>query len=256
MTDSALSTTSAQQSRVWDLPVRITHWLLVLAMAGAFVTNKLGISYFRYHVWCGYTVIVLVVFRLFWGITGSYHARFMNFIRGPSTIVNYLRDELSGQHPRYAGHNPLGALMVIVLLLALLLQAISGLFGNDEILNFGPLYTYVNPEFSVAITSFHRKLFYWLLAAVVIHVLAVIAHWRFKRENLIGAMFTGRKRDVIVPVNQDASHARLWIAALIIASVSLLLWWVINHAPLATEDISELTGSTFKHKASPIRSLI
>ncbi len=224
-----------KQPKVWDLPVRATHWLLVIAVIGAFVTNKLGVSYFRYHVWCGYTVIVLVTFRLIWGLIGSHHARFHNFIRGPGTVVRYLRDEVRGGHQPYAGHNPLGALMVVVLLLGLLAQAVSGLYGNDEIFNVGPLYGYVSNDLSLKLTSFHRKLFYWLLAAIAIHILAVITHWLFKKENLISAMFTGHKPHVVL-LPHETARVRNWLAFAVVAMLMLLLWSVITHAPTAVGD--------------------
>ncbi len=138
---------------VWDLPIRIFHWTLLLAIIGAFVTNKLGVTYFRYHLWCGYTVLVLVAFRLVWGLIGTRHARFWNFVRGPIATARYTRDLLGGRELRYAGHNPLGALMVIALLGAIFVQAATGLFGNDEIFNVGPLYGYVTNELSLQLTS-------------------------------------------------------------------------------------------------------
>ncbi|MES1146910.1 MAG: cytochrome b/b6 domain-containing protein [Solimonas sp.] len=228
-----------ERPKVWDLPLRLTHWLLALAVVGAFVTNKLGINYFRYHVWCGYTVIVLVLFRIIWGLIGSYHARFRNFIRSPSTVIQYIRDEARGRSAPHVGHNPLGAVMVVTLLAALLVQAVTGLFGNDEIFNVGPLYGYVNNELSLKLTSFHRKWFYWLIAAITIHVLAVIAHHIFRRENLVGAMISGHKSHVTTPPNEDARHARVWLAAVMIAVISLLLWWVVTHAPIATNDTGD-----------------
>ena len=229
------STASKLSSKVWDIPVRVTHWVLVLAIIGAYVTNKLGLSYFRYHVWCGYTVIVLVVFRLIWGVVGSYHAKFRNFLRGPTTILSYMREQLKGHHTAYAGHNPLGSVMVVILLLTSLLQATTGLFGNDEILNVGPLSGYVTQATSIELTSFHRKLFYWLLSAIVIHVLAVVSHRIFRRENLLTAMFSGSKRGIELPPHQRGSNSRIWLALLLVTAISFVLWWLVSHAPVADD---------------------
>lgn len=232
-----LSTSEAvKKSLVWDLPVRIFHWSLVLAIIAAFVTNRLGVAYFRYHVWCGYAVIVLVSFRLVWGIIGTRHARFWNFVRGPVTTWRYLRNLVRGNSPHYAGHNPLGALMVLVLLLAVLVQAISGLFGNDEIFNVGPLYGYVTNELSLRLTSLHRQLFYWLAGAAAIHVVAVFAHWIFKRENLVGAMITGRKPRAHLQDGDVVHSSRTWVAAAVVILFSVGLAWIVLHAPAAVVD--------------------
>lgn len=217
--------------RVWDLPVRIFHWLLVLAIIGSYVSYKAGIAYFNYHLWCGYAVVVLVSFRILWGIVGTRHARFWNFVRNPIHTLRYGVDLLRGKAPHYAGHNPLGAAMVIVLLAALLTQSVTGLFGNDEILNFGPLYGYVSHELSLTLTSLHRNLFYWIMGAVALHILAVIAHRLFKGENLVRAMFTGYKPAATVAPHEEIRSSRLWLAGCILALVVAVLAWYVKQAP-------------------------
>jgi len=218
---------------VWDLPVRIFHWLLVAAFVGAFVTNKLGVAYFGWHVFCGYAVIVLVAFRIVWGIVGTRHALFRNFLRGPGETLRYAASLLHGRPPAYAGHNPLGALMVVVLLLALGVQAILGLFANDEIVNVGPLYGYVSDAVSLRLTSLHRHLFYWIAAAIGLHVAAVLIHRVFHGERLVKAMISGRKPSHIVGAH-DAIHAsRSWLAALVVVLLVGALTWVIETAPAA-----------------------
>jgi len=218
---------------VWDLPVRVFHWLLVTAFVGAFVTNKLGVAYFGWHVLCGYAVIVLVAFRIVWGVVGTRHALFRNFVRGPIETLRYAASVLRGRPPAYAGHNPLGALMVVVLLLALGVQAILGLFGNDEIVNVGPLYGYVSDAVSLRLTSLHRHLFYWIAAAIGIHVAAVLIHRVFHGERLVKAMISGRKPSHIVGAH-DAIHAsRSWLAALVVVLLVGALAWVVETAPAA-----------------------
>ena len=223
--------TSSEQRQVWDLPVRIFHWLLVLAILGAYISYKAGIAYFTYHLWCGYTVVVLVCFRILWGVFGTYHARFWNFVRNPAHTLRYTLDTARGRAAHYAGHNPLGALMVIVLLLGLLTQGVTGLFGNDEILNFGPLYGYISNELSLKLTSLHRNLFYWLIAAVALHILAVIAHRVLKGENLVKAMLTGRKPASEVRPEEAIHSSRLWLAGVLLIVVIGVLFWLVKHAP-------------------------
>jgi cytochrome b len=236
--DTASQKPLAAERQVWDLPVRLFHWTLVTAIIAAFATNRLGVSYFKYHVWCGYTVIVLVLFRIVWGFVGTRHAQFLNFVRGPIETLRYALAILRGEGRHYAGHNPLGAWMVLVLLSALAVQAISGLFGNDEIFNFGPLYGYVSKDLSLWLTSLHRQLFYWILAAAALHVLAVIAHHVFKREKLVKAMITGRKPQQSLADSDVISSSRLWLAVLIIIGLSFGLASIVKHAPAPVEDDS------------------
>jgi cytochrome b len=223
------------ERRVWDLPVRIFHWTLVLAMVAAFATNKLGVKYFKYHVWAGYAVIVLVAFRLIWGLVGTRHALFRNFLRGPSETLTYAREIVAGEDKPYAGHNPLGALMVLALLAALAAQSIFGLFGNDEIFNAGPLAGAVGKNLSLTLTSIHRQLFYWLAGGVALHVLAVAAHKIFRNENLARAMITGHKPAEAVPAQEAIHSSKIWLAVVLAEAVVIALAVVIAHAPAAAD---------------------
>ena len=184
---------STASPEIWDLPVRIMHWTLAGSVAGAFVTNRLGVSYFDWHVRCGYLVLATVVLRVVWGFAGSHHALFRSFVRGPAEIAAYAGALLRGRHRGYAGHNPLGAIMVLALLASLALQVAAGLFGRDDIFNEGPLSFYVSEDFSRFLTSIHRRLFWGIAAAIGLHIAAVLLHSFAFKEKLISAMFTGRK---------------------------------------------------------------
>ena len=231
--ESAVETPQEVRHRqVWDLPVRLFHWALVAAIIFAFVTNRLGVAYFKYHVWSGYTVIVLVSFRILWGFVGTRHAKFWQFVRGPAATLRYTFGLLRGNSTLYAGHNPLGAYMVVMLLTALGAQAISGLFGDDDIFNTGPLAGYVDKGLSHQLTSLHRHLFYWIAAATAIHILAVIAHHIVKRENLTLAMITGLKPHDSVPNGEIIHSSRTWLAALLVVALAGALWWIVAHAPM------------------------
>ncbi|MGD0633528.1 MAG: cytochrome b/b6 domain-containing protein [Beijerinckiaceae bacterium] len=237
---------ASAERQVWDLPVRIFHWSVAGAFVAAFVTNKLGIAYFKYHVWAGYAVIVLVAFRLVWGLIGTRHARFWNFIRGPKETLIYARGLLvsksrnaknseaknhGAESRHYAGHNPLGAIMVLALLVGLGAQSTLGLFSNDEIFNTGPLYGYVTKDVSLVFTSIHRQLFYWLAGAVALHVLAVIGHRVFKNENLVRAMITGRKPHHAVAASEAITSSRVWLAVFVGLVLTLALAFAVGHAP-------------------------
>lgn len=221
-------------SLIWDLPVRIMHWALSLCVLGAWVTQEVRDDAFGVHVWFGYAVLALVVTRIIWGFVGTRHARFSAFVRGPGASVRYARGLLRGDAGYQVGHNPLGAWMVLLLLAMLLAQALTGLFANDQIMNTGPLFGYVSSGTSDTLTSIHETLFDWLLVAIGLHVAAALAYLVFKRENLIGAMITGRKRgDAIAPEDVIRS-SRVWLALLVLAGVATTIAIVIRNAPEAS----------------------
>ena len=219
---------------VWDLPVRIFHWLLVLAVLGSYITHRLGLSWFKYHLWCGYAVLVLVTARILWGFVGTRHARFGVFVRGPAAMWRYLSAWRSGT-VHAVGHNPLGAWMVLVLLLLLLCQALTGLFANDQITNTGPLFGYVSGHTSDKLSSWHHWIFNVLLAAIGLHVLAVLIYRLVRREDLVTPMFTGRKRDV--PSSEQIRGSRTWLFLLILLIVALVLALIVARAPEASLSI-------------------
>lgn len=227
------STETADQRLVWDLPVRIIHWSLVLCVLGSWITHELPGDWFAWHVRCGYAVLVLVTTRLLWGLVGTRHALFAGFLRGPAAVLRYARSLFTARPERYAGHNPLGALMVLLLLALLLAQALTGLFANDEILNTGPLYGYVSNDTSLKLTSWHHLIFDLIEVAVLLHVAAALFYLFAKKENLIRPMFTGRKRADEVPADQAIAGSRTWLALLLAVLLGAALWYVVKTAPSA-----------------------
>jgi cytochrome b len=221
----------ASESRlVWDLPVRATHWALALAVAGCWATHYAGVEWFAWHRRLGYAVLVLAAFRVVWGLVGTQHARFANFVRGPQALLAYLR----GHGGATVGHSPLGALSVIALLGLLLLQAATGLFANDEIMNMGPFYGWIAPELSNRITSLHRASSDWLLAMIVLHLAAVVFYVRLRRQPLVRAMITGRKPAAMVPAGAAVAASRTVLALAIVAVIATLLALAVRAAPEAT----------------------
>jgi cytochrome b len=207
------------------------HWLLVIGIAGSYVTHKLGVAYFKYHLWFGYLVVVLAAFRILWGFVGTRHARFTSFLRGPRKTASYVRAMIRGTAAVTPGHNPAGAWMVILLLMLLLAQGITGLFSNDEIFNTGPLYGYISDGLSLRLTSWHRRMFGWILIAVVLHVLAVIGHRLFAGHDLIGPMISGRKPAHLLGEHEAIASSRLWLAVLLLAGVAGTVSWFVVQAP-------------------------
>jgi cytochrome b len=212
----------------------VTHWLLVLTVAGAWATRKLPGDWFQLHTWLGYCTFVLVVTRLAWGVVGTRHARFSQFVRGPGAIRSYVGSLLAGRAASTAGHNPLGALSVLVLLGLLLGQACTGLFASDaDVFEYGPLTGYVSQQLSRELTGWHEEIAEFMLAFIGLHVAAVLAHLALKRENLIRPMFTGRKPAAQVPAGEGIASSRLWLALIIVVLLALALAWVVRSAPVA-----------------------
>lgn len=175
-------------TRVWDIPTRVVHWSFVLGVAISWWTAETG--RLEWHRWSGYTLLALVLFRVYWGMVGSSTARFRNFVRGPRAILGYLRSPPAVT----VGHNPLGALSVLALLGLLLLQIVLGLFAVDvDGIESGPLSLYVSFETGRACAEWHEVVFNALLALIALHILAVLYYRVFKKQNLIGAMLTGKR---------------------------------------------------------------
>jgi cytochrome b len=223
--------TRRDERLVWDLPVRLVHWLIVLAVAGSWATHYAGIEWFAWHRRLGYAALVLVVFRVLWGFVGTRHARFGNFLRGPRVVVNYL---LGRTAKGFVGHNPLGGVGVVAMLGVLLLQASTGLFANDEIMNAGPFYGWIDPALSNRLTTLHRLSSDALLVLIGLHVLAVGWHVLGRRRPLLRAMFTGRKPAAEVPLAQAIAGSRTGVALAIVAVLASALAIAVRAAPEAT----------------------
>lgn len=211
---------------VWDVPVRVFHWLIVVLVFSSWLTSEIGGNAMTYHMWIGYTVLALVLFRIVWGFVGSRHARFCDFVRGPGSVLRYLRG-MPGEMS--AGHNPIGGWSVLALLASLALQAVTGLFTNDEIATEGPLAARVGTEWSDLLSTVHRYNFYVLLTLIALHVAAVLFYLLVKRQNLVWPMITGRKA---LPASAagEARIASLALAIVVLACTAGLVALVVKLA--------------------------
>lgn len=209
--------------RIWDLPTRLFHWLLVMAVIGSFVSVKLGGNAMIWHGRFGYIVLALIFFRLIWGFVGTHHARFAQFIKSPKAILAYLKNP--AETP---GHSPIGAISVIVLIALFLAQALAGLFASDDIAFDGPLVKYVASAWVELLTSFHRLNEWVLLTLVGVHLCAILYYKYAKKINLISAMITGDKEwEDAAPLVQDDSKVRLKAMALLIA-IALIMYYFLR----------------------------
>lgn len=212
----------AVEIKVWDLPVRLFHWGLVALFGFLFWSGKTGGNAMEYHMLAGYTVLVLVLFRLMWGFAGSTHARFGAFLAGPGRGFEFAKKLLSGARADSVGHNPLGGWMVVVMLIALLVQTVTGLFSNDDIATEGPLMSLISKDLSDRLSGIHSWNFNLLLALAGVHIAAVLFHVFVKKESLVSAMFTGRKR--LDPSAGDAAEVS---AARFVSSWRALVLFVL-----------------------------
>jgi cytochrome b len=175
--------------RVWDLPVRVFHWLLVLCISGSLISVNLGGNAIEWHAYFGYTVLTLLIFRIIWGFIGSTHARFASFLPSREKIFSYLQ----GKAPRVLGHNPLGALSVFALMIVLSVQVFTGLFVDDEIAFQGPLAKYVSNSLVSILSEIHESNSVLIYTFIAIHIAAIIYYQKFKGEDLIKPMISGDK---------------------------------------------------------------
>lgn len=185
--------------RVWDLPIRLFHWLLVACIIGSLVSIHLFDSAVELHAYFGYCILTLLVFRVIWGFVGSKHARFTSFVPNRQLILNYLQ----GKSPRFLGHNPIGALSVFALLFVLCVQVVTGLFVDDEIAFQGPLAKYVPSWLSSFLSEIHEGNQVIIYTLIAIHIAAIWYYKKFKGENLIKPMITGDKE---IDPSEEASY--------------------------------------------------
>ena len=201
---------------VWDLPTRIFHWLLVALVAFSFYTGKTGGTLMQYHEWSGVAILVLVFFRVCWGFLGGAHARFTGFLKGPREVWRYATGLFGRDYQPHLGHNPMGGWSIVAMLAALLVQAGTGLFANDDIFTEGPLYAWVSKETSDWLTGIHHLNQNILLGLVALHLGAIVFHFVVKRENLVTPMLTGRKawHEAAAPAGGSWKRALVLAAAL------------------------------------------
>jgi cytochrome b len=208
--------------RVWDLPTRVFHWLLVLLIPASYVSVKL--NKMDIHMALGHTMLALLLFRWTWGAIGSDTARFARFLRSPANALRHLFRIGVREPDTQVGHNPAGGWMVLVMLALLSVQVGSGLCANDGGGAEGPLAKYVGDAWSDRLSLVHAISFKLILAAIGIHVLAILAYAVFKRQDLIRPMVSGKKRlPAATPAPRMASPLLALTILVVAAAVSAIV---------------------------------
>ncbi len=212
-----------QTVKIWDLPTRLFHWSLVICFAVSWASVELFDNAMQIHFYAGYTLLTLLVFRVLWGMVGSSTARFSQFIRGWQPTLAYARTLFKPRSNESLGHNPIGGWAVIIMLVMLAMQVVTGLFSNNDLLDSGPLAHYLSKELSDSVSGIHGEMFDYLLAIIALHVAAVFFYRIYKHNNLITTMITGYKtlpNTLNISSLHFASNRRA-LAVLIIASASV-----------------------------------
>ena len=234
------TTVPAASVHVWDLPTRLFHWALVVAVSGALATAWIPGAPIEWHARFGYAILALLVFRLAWGLVGGYWSRFAAWRPTPARLLAYLRGR---PHPDdRIGHSPLGTLSVIVILLTLAAQVGTGLVGDDEIAFTGPLNRFVSTATGLAATAWHKDLGKLLVIGLIaLHVSAILFYLLVRRNNLIAPMIHGDKPVEAAAVQRDAEPSgdarltatrddrRTRLLALVLAALSAGgVWWLVR----------------------------
>ena len=206
-----------RRALVWDLPTRLFHWLLVALVAGAYLTERL--NWMGWHVRIGESILALVTFRLLWGLAGSETARFRSFLASPAAALRHLRRMVRHEPDSRVGHNPAGGWMVLLLLALLLAEALTGVYINNDIANQGPLTDWVPASVANGIMDLHSLLWDALLAAVALHVAAIVLY-AVRGDNLLWPMLTGRKR--LPPGIPAPRRAPVWLALVLLAGGAIV----------------------------------
>ena len=216
--------------KVWDAPVRVFHWLLVLSFAGAYLSAE-SERWRLLHVTLGYTLGGLVAFRLVWGLVGTRYARFANFVRGPQAVLTYLRSLRKGQPQHHLGHNPAGAVAIVLLLLASVAVVGSG----------WAIYNDVGGEW---LSELHDIAANSMLLVVAIHVAGVLVASRLHRENLVRAMVTGQKNGA--PAD---GIRRTWAALAVLLVLAVLGYWWLQWQSAPEPVIGPVSSGSAKYQA-------
>ncbi|AUH32838.1 cytochrome b/b6 domain-containing protein [Paracoccus tegillarcae] len=183
-----------EKVKLWDPLLRLFHWLLAALVIANWLLGQFGPTDMSLHFWFGYAILALLIFRIVWGFVGPEPARFSNFLRGFGTIRDYARGMFRREPSLWPGHNPLGALAVVAMILALLFQVVTGLISDPEdFINVGPLAGAVGSDIATEAPGWHAFGANIILILVLLHISIILFYRVWKNEDLIRPMITGWK---------------------------------------------------------------
>lgn len=205
--------TTTTQIRVWDAPTRVFHWLLVLSFAGAYLTSE-SERWSLVHITLGYTLGGLLAFRFFWGFVGTRYARFTSFVKGPSEVLQYAKSMATLKPKHFVGHNPLGAVAIVLLIASGIAIVVTGYAAFNEI----------GGEW---VAELHEVASHIMLILVGIHIVGVIAASWLHKENLARAMVNGFKQGKAAD-----GISRVWVSVAVVLVAAVWGFWYLQWAPL------------------------
>ena len=228
---TALKSAASDSARlVWDLPTRLFHWLFVATICAQYITAKTDEMVWHFRL--GFFMIGLLTFRIIWGFVGPRHARFSTFLKSPGTVLAYMKQVHRVKDALHSvGHNPMGALMVVAMLLLVAAQVTTGLFSTDDIAFTGPYYPAVSNALAERITGWHHFIFNFIIAAAVLHIAAILFYTFVKKHPLVPAMVHGYKPAGQVPSQESIPHSALWRALAVILIAAGVVYLVQHEAP-------------------------
>lgn len=210
--------------RIWDIPTRLFHWAIVLLVLLSFISVEA--EWMQIHLLSGYTLLALLLFRVVWGFVGSETSRFRQFLVSPAKALRHLRSIRQPAPDTQVGHNPAGGWMVLVMLLLLAVQLVSGLFNTEEYgkadAAAGPLVKFVGKDVASLAGDVHAINFILLATVIVLHILAIGAYARLKQQNLVQPMITGVKR--LPAATRQPRLVSPLRAALVLAVAGVAVW--------------------------------
>jgi len=210
--------------KVWDLPVRLFHWAIVLLIFAAWLTQE--VDRMDLHVWVGCTILTLLLFRIVWGFIGSDTARFGGFLKSPLAALRHLAHIRRREADREIGHNAAGGWMVLLMLALIGIQAGTGLFSNDDGNTEGPLMHFISKDQSNWLSHIHSLNFKLIEGVIVLHLLAIGAYAVLKRQDLVRPMITGKK---MLPGDAVAPRLRSPVLALVMLAIAAgAVVWVVR----------------------------
>lgn len=225
-----------QHFLIWDLPVRIFHWLLVMALISLWYTSDQDHGFIEYHIKLGYFTLALVLFRIIWGVVGTQYAQFKSFKPSLSELKEYFAQHKTGNIHHSTGHNAAGSWMVVIMLTLLFAQATSGLFINDDVFSSGPYYGAIGSTSELIMKYLHHNAFDLIIALSVLHIAAVVYYLKVKKVDLIKPMFTGKKPENLIQTKEGINNSKLGVAIVVAAIVVAFVYWlVVINAPVVED---------------------
>jgi cytochrome b len=205
--------TTTTAIRIWDAPTRVFHWLLVFSFAGAYLTSE-SERWSLVHITLGYTLGGLIAFRLIWGFVGTRYARFASFVKGPSEVLQYAKSMATLKPKHFVGHNPLGAVAIVLLIVSGIAIVVTGYAAFNEI----------GGEW---VAELHEVSSHIMLILVGVHIVGVIAASWLHKENLARAMVNGFKQG-----KAEDGISRVWVSGAVLLMAAVLGFWYLQWAPV------------------------